>query len=291
MRRNTRQEVFGPRRPGRTRDGIVDLATIAGLALAWGALLTALILEGGHPADLVLVSPLVLVLGGTLGATCVTVSLEEIRRLPTYLRLGLRAPLMDPLAVVNTMVDFARRARQEGILGLEASARRLENRFMRRGIELVVDGTPSELIREILETDIAAMLQRHRRGADLMATAGGFAPTMGIIGTVMGLIHMLKSLSEPGKMGPAIAAAFLATLYGVMLANLFFLPISNKLRYRSEQEAAIYEMIIEGVLAIQSGDNPRMVQMKMLAFLSPELQNRAARLREENPREMERRAA
>ncbi len=269
----------------------MDLATLAGLALAWGALLTALILEGGHPADLVLVSPAVLVLGGTLGATCVTVSLEEIRRLPTYIRLGLRAPVMDAPAVVDTMVDFARRARKEGVLGLEASTRRLENRFMRRGIELVVDGTPSELIREILETDIASMLQRHRRGAEMMATAGGFAPTMGIIGTVMGLIHMLKSLSEPGKMGPAIAAAFLATLYGVMLANLFFLPISNKLRYRSEQEAAICEMIIEGVLAIQSGDNPRTVQMKMLAFLSPEMQGRVVRLREDTVREQERRAA
>ena len=291
MRREARLEVLEPRRPGGRRGGTMDLATVAGLALAWGALLTALILEGGHPADLVLVSPLVLVVGGTLGATCVTVSLEEIRRLPAYVRLGLVSPRMDPLAVVNTMVDFARRARQEGVLGLETSARRLDNRFMRKGIELVVDGTPSELIREILETDIASMLQRHRRGAEMLATAGGLAPTMGIIGTVMGLIHMLKSLSEPGKMGPAIAAAFLATLYGVMLANLFLLPLANKLRYRSEQEAAVCEMIIEGVLAIQSGDNPRIVQMKMLAFLSPELQSRAGRLRDESTREAGIRAA
>ncbi len=252
----------------------MDLATILGLIVAWGALLAALLLEGGSASDLVLLSPAVLVIGGTLGATCVTVSLEEMKKLPTYLRLGFSSPSLDPVALVNTLVDFARRARREGVLGLEESARRLDNRFVQRGIELVVDGTPSELIREILETEVAAMLQRHKRGAELMATAGGFAPTMGIIGTVMGLIHMLKSLSEPGKMGPAIAAAFLATLYGVMIANLLFLPIGNKLKLRSEEEATIYEMVIEGILAIQSGDNPRIVQTRMLAFMPPSLHSR-----------------
>lgn len=269
----------------------MDLATILGLIVAWGALLAALLLEGGSASDLVLLSPAVLVIGGTLGATCVTVSLEEMRKLPTYLRLGCSAPTLDPVALVNTLVDFARRARREGVLGLEDSARRLDNRFVQRGIELVVDGTPSELIREILETEVAAMLQRHKRGAELMATAGGFAPTMGIIGTVMGLIHMLKSLSEPGKMGPAIAAAFLATLYGVMIANLLFLPIGNKLRLRSEEEATIYEMVIEGILAIQSGDNPRIVQTRMLAFLPPSMHSRVISVSEGNGADSGRMAA
>lgn len=254
----------------------MDPATVLGLIFAWGALLLSLILEGGAPGDLVLLSPAVLVLGGTLGATCITVSIREILKLPRYVRIGLSGATSDPAPYVHAIVELAKQARADGILGLEKGTERLENKFLRRGIELVVDGVPSELIREVLETEIAAMMQRHRLGSEMMTTAGGFAPTMGIIGTIIGLINVLKSMSEPGRMGPAIAAAFLATLYGVVLANMLFLPIANKLKMRSRQEAALYEMTIEGVLAIQSGDNPRLVELKMLAFLPPELREKIA---------------
>ncbi len=269
----------------------MDLATVIGLLVAWGALLASLMLEGGKPADLVLLSPFVLVIGGTLGATCITVSMREMALLPSFIKAGLSGKSPDPGEAVELVTKFARLARREGVLGLESEARNLDNRFLRQGLELVVDGVPSELIREILETEVAAMMQRHRQGADMMAAAGGYAPTMGIIGTVMGLINMLKSLSEPGKMGPAIAAAFLATLYGVMIANLFFLPIGNKLRYLSQQEAAIYEMMIEGLLAIQSGDNPRIVEMKMVAFLPPSMRQGLEGHEHESLRSERRRAA
>ncbi len=133
---------------------------------------------------------------------------------------------------------------------------------MRKGIQLVVDGTPSVIVREILETEIVAMQERHKVGETIFTTLGGFSPTLGIIGTVMGLISMLAKLNEPGKMGHAIAAAFTATLYGVALANLAYLPIAAKLRTKTAEEVVAYEMIIEGVLSIQAGDNPRIVETR-----------------------------
>lgn len=258
----------------------MDLATIIGLVAAWGALLTALLLEGGQLGDLWLLAPAVLVFGGTLGATCITVSLDQMKKLPVYIKLGLTSEDTDPRETIKRLGACARKARRDGLLGLESELAKTDNRFLRQGLELVVDGTPPELIREILETEVAAMMGRHKQGADMMATAGGFAPTMGIIGTVMGLIHMLKSLNEPSRMGPAIAAAFLATLYGVMVANMFFLPISNKLKLRSHQEAILYEMMIEGLLAIATGEGPRVVERKMLSYLPPELRGKGVRLAE-----------
>ena len=176
--------------------------------------------------------------------------------------------------LTKTVVEFARKARKEGILALDRDCANIEDRFLKKGMQLIVDGTPSELVREVLETEIVAMQERHKAGETVFATAGGFAPTLGIIGTVMGLIGMLAKLSDPGKMGPAIASAFIATLYGVGLANLFLLPIGSKLKAKTTDEVVTYEMIIEGVLSIQAGDTPRIVEMKMLAFLPPHLRGR-----------------
>jgi chemotaxis protein MotA len=169
------------------------------------------------------------------------------------------------------VVGFARLARKDGILALERQSRRVDNKFLKMGMRLVVDGTPSEMVREILETEIVSLQERHKVGEQMFSTMGGYAPTLGIIGTVIGLIHMLNSLNEPAKMGPAIASAFIATLYGVALANLVFLPIGAKLKARTTEEIIAYDMMLEGILSIQAGDNPRMVEQKMLAFLPPKL--------------------
>jgi chemotaxis protein MotA len=133
----------------------------------------------------------------------------------------------------------------------------------------VVDGVPSEMVREIMETEIASLQERHKVGERLFASMGGFAPTLGIIGTVMGLIHMLSGATDASKIGPAVASAFTATLYGVALANLVFLPISAKLKARTTEEIVAYDMMLEGILSIQAGDNPRMVEQKMLAYIAP----------------------
>ncbi len=266
----------------------MDLATIIGLILAWGALFAALLIEGGKPGELFNMSAFVLVFGGTAGATIVSVSLEQILAVPKVLRQALFGRTTDMREVTQTVVDFARKARKDGILALEPECSRIEDKFLRKGMQLVIDGTPSELVREVLETEIVAMQERHKAGETVFATAGGFAPTLGIIGTVMGLINMLARLSEPGKMGPAIAAAFIATLYGVALANLLFLPIGSKLKSKTTDEVVTYEMIVEGVLSIQAGETPRIVEMKMTAFLPPKLREKTAA--ESDKRELRRAA-
>jgi len=249
----------------------MDLATIIGLLVAWGALVTALFMEGGRIADLANPSAFVIVVGGTLGATTIAFSVRHLANVPMIVRNVFFSQENDLPRIIRIVVDFARKARKEGILTLEEDARNLDNKFLQTGVQLVVDGTPSEMVREILETEIVALQERHKIGQSIFNTMGGFAPTLGIIGTVMGLIHMLSSLSQPGKMGPAIAAAFVATLYGVAFANLVFLPIGTKLKSRTTEEIIAYDMIVEGILSIQAGDNPRMVESKMLAYLPPKL--------------------
>lgn len=255
----------------------MDLATILGLILAWGAVLGALFIERGRPSELVNLSALLLVLGGTAGATILSVSMEQILAVPRVLRKALFGQTTDMRAVVQTVVSFARKARKDGILALEPECNLIEDKFLNKGMQLVIDGTPSELVREVLETEIVAMQERHKAGETVFATAGGFAPTLGIIGTVMGLINMLARLSDPGKMGPAIASAFIATLYGVALANLLLLPIGSKLKAKTTDEVVTYEMIIEGVMSIQAGETPRIVEMKMTAFLPPKLRERTGK--------------
>lgn len=247
----------------------MDSATILGLLLAWGALLVALFMEGGKLHDLLNPSALVLVIGGTLGATIVSFSLKQILGLPNIVRAAFLSKETDLTQTISTIVSFARTARNDGILALENESKHISNKFLKTGIRLVVDGVPSEMVREILETEIVSLQERHKVGESIFATMGGFSPTLGIIGTVMGLIHMLSSLDEPGKMGPAIAAAFIATLYGVAFANLVFIPIGSKLKARTTEEIIAYDMMVEGILSIQAGDNPMMVEAKMIAFLSP----------------------
>jgi len=249
----------------------MDLATLIGLIVGWGALLVAVILEGGELHGLMNLSAFVLVMGGTLGATMISFPLAKMLRMAPVMKNAFFAKAENPADVVRQLVDFARKARREGILALEEEARQLDNRVLKTGIQLIVDGTPEEVVRTILETEVLAMQERHKEGANVFNTMGGYAPTMGVIGTVMGLVHMLSNLSEPEKMGPMIAAAFIATLYGVSIANLVFLPVGQKLKARTTEEVATYEMMVEGILSIQAGDNPRIVEAKMMAFCPPRL--------------------
>ncbi|MCE5314757.1 MAG: flagellar motor protein [Armatimonadota bacterium] len=249
----------------------MDLATILGLAMAWGAVFISLSLEGGKLADLFNVSAFVLVVLGTIGATVIGTSMKTLATIPSIVKSALVINDLDQVEVIDAMVGFAKIARREGVLALEEAANKISNRFMRKGIELVVDGTPSVMVREILETEIVAMQERHKVGETIFSTLGGFSPTLGIIGTVMGLISMLAKLNEPGSMGHAIAAAFVATLYGVGFANLIYLPIAGKLKSKTADEVLAYEMVIEGVMSIQSGDNPRIVETRMMAYLPPAL--------------------
>jgi len=249
----------------------MDQATVIGLLLAWGALVGSLLMEGGDPRALVNIPAALLVFGGTLGAATISFRLNQIMGIPDILRKAFSAKEEDVPGTIKRLVGFADRARREGLLSLEEEAARTPDEFLQRAIRLAVDGTDPEFIREILSTEVHFLEVRHKAGESIFTTMGGFAPTLGIIGTVMGLIHMLANLSDPGKMGPLIAGAFIATLYGVSSANLIFLPIGNKLKSRSADEVLVREIMIEGILAVQAGDNPRLVEDKLKAFLAPKL--------------------
>ena len=248
----------------------MDLATIIGMLLAWGALIGALLMEGGDLKSLVNLPAALLVFGGTLGAATISFRMNQIAGIPNILAQVFTEDTQDIGDVIALLVRFAERARREGLLSLETEAKQINDDFLKRGLRLVTDGIDPETIREMLTTELHFLQMRHRNGENVFSTLGGFAPTLGIIGTVMGLIHMLANLSDPAKMGPLIAGAFIATLYGVSSANLIFLPISNKLKARSADEIVIREIMIEGLLAIQAGANPRLVEEKLKAYLAPQ---------------------
>ena len=249
----------------------MDLATVIGLLVAWGALIGSLLMEGGDARALINLPAALLVFGGTLGAATVSFRMSQIMGLPDVIKQAFNEQTHNPVEVIRLLVRFAERARREGLLTLEAEAQRIQDPFLEKGVRLAIDGTDPEVLRDILTTEVHFLQSRHKTGENIFTTLGGFAPTLGIIGTVMGLIHMLANLSDPGKMGPLIAGAFIATLYGVSSANLLFLPIANKLKGRSQEEVLVREVMIEGILAIQSGDNPRIVDEKLRAFLAPRL--------------------
>jgi chemotaxis protein MotA len=251
----------------------LDIATVIGLVLGWGGLLLSLLIEAHFDvAELAAYAnfPGLLIIGlGTAGATIVSFTMEDIKNLVPIIRNAFVSKGFDPVNVVTTLVGYAGKARREGLLGLEEDIQTIEEPFLKKGLQLVVDGTDMEMIREILETDTAYMQSRHKNGVDMMTAAGGFAPTLGIIGAVAGLISALGTVSDASKLTGAIAVAFTATFYGIGFANLIFLPLGGKLALRSKQEAFVRELTLVGVLAISAGDNPRIVEEKMKAFLSP----------------------
>jgi len=253
---------------------------VLGITLGWGAFLAAVLWEGGFASLRAFWNPpaFVLVVGGTLGATVLSYPGERLRTLPGVLRRAFLLPDGsavqgsgdDRPALVAILVNLAEKARREGLLSLEDDARRAPDPILAKGIRLLIDGTDENLIREILETEIGCRERRHAEGAGLLLALGGFAPTLGVIGTVAGLVFMLLDMGDPAGMGRKISSAFIATLYGVSLANLLFLPLGNKLRRRAEAEAARADLIVAGLLAIGAGDNPRLVEDKLRAFLPPD---------------------
>jgi chemotaxis protein MotA len=247
----------------------MDPASFVGIGIALFALMVGMIMDGGSPAALIAPSAILLTFGGTLGAATAGMLMSDAKMLPKILKIALLTKVTPPDESVAVVVSFAEKARRQGLLALEEEARQIDDTFLRKGIEMAVDGADPEEIRDILEQDLDAMKARHRAGAKFFADMAGFAPTMGIIGTVMGLLHVLQNLSTPATLGPMIAAAFTATLWGVMQANVFWLPLSNRLKRASEMEVRRMELILEGVIAIQSGANPRVVEQRLLSYLSP----------------------
>ena len=256
----------------------MDFATIIGLLLALAAL-TLAALMGGVDARIIFAryEAFILVFFGTAGATMVSYPLKTFLR---GITLGLRTAFTEPVyherEVIATLVSFAEKARREGLLALENEAAALEDDFMRKGIQLVIDGRDTDIIRKILETEIQFVQERNSKAEGVFMTMGGFSPTLGIIGTVLGLIAMLKALGSlsgstnvAGELGVATAQAFVATFFGIALANLVWIPLASKIKERAGEQLLLREIMVEGILSIQAGDNPRLLEEKLHAFLDP----------------------
>jgi chemotaxis protein MotA len=244
-------------------------ATLIGIIIATVGLLGGAFLEGTKPMALFNVPAIVIVIGGTLGVCLASVGMESMKRVPALIKMSFNVEPSDPGPKVGEIVRYADRARRDGLLALEEELESIDDEYLKKGLQLVVDGTDPDLVREILEAEIEGMSTRHKEAGEPFEKAGGFAPTMGIIGTVMGLVHVLENLSNPAILGPAIAGAFIATLIGVASANVFYLPVSYRLKAMSRAEAEERALLLEGILAIQAGDNPRIVAEKLLSFIPP----------------------
>src|SRR3954447_25729485 len=244
-------------------------ATAIGMGAAVLGLLVGSTMEGTSPAAFLNIPAMLIVFVGTFGATLAGSTMERIKLIPTLYKKAISPDKPDLSSQLELLVSFAERARREGLLALDDEVAELDDPFTKKGLQLVVDGTDPELVREILENEIDGMSSRHHQGSVPFEKAGGLAPTLGIIGTVMGLVHVLQNLSQPATLGPAISGAFIATLYGVASANLIFLPTANKLKLLSTEEQELRTMTLEGILAIQAGDNPRVVADKLLSFIPP----------------------
>ena len=250
-----------------------------GIAGAFSALLLSVLMEGGNPAAFISIPAFIVVFGGTAAATAASSRPENFMSIPKLAVLALKGQEVDMETSAQQMIRLAEKARREGLLALENDLRSIDDAYLRKGLQLIVDGAPSELVEEVLQAEMDVMGMRHGRGANVFTIAGGFAPTLGILGTVLSLVHVLSNLSSPGELGHAIAGAFLATLYGVGSANLIFLPIGNKLKSMSEDESDRRAMLLEAILSIQAGGNPRLLGEKLEAFLPPDRREKAQPLR------------
>ena len=247
----------------------MNIGTLAGVVAAFGCILLSVTLEGGHLGAFFNVPAFLIVFGGTFGATLVSAPMPTVMTAMKASVKVVKGRPPDPVDSVATLVRLAQKARVDGVLSLESELAAVDDAFLRKGVVLVVDGNDPEVVAAVLETEITGMAARHKAVGGVFMTMGGYAPTLGVLGTVMGLIHMLAQLDNPGDMGGAIAAAFIATLYGVGSANLLFLPIGNKLEAQSKDEQHVREMVLEGILGLQAGDNPLILEERLKAFMSP----------------------
>lgn len=244
----------------------MDIATIVGIISSVGLLAVAMTMGVGVRSFLDLPSILI-VCGGTACATLVSYPLRDCLNTLSVLKKAFVSQSNAAMDVITSFIALAIKVRKEGLLSLEGDLKRIRNPFLKRGLQLLVDGLEPQAISDILATEIAVQQERHRLGADIFQTMGNFAPAFGMIGTLLGLISMLRQLDDPSSIGPSMSLALVTTFYGAILANMVFLPIAGKLRARSRSETLIMELIVQGILALCRGDNPRIIEQKLHAFL------------------------
>jgi chemotaxis protein MotA len=245
----------------------MDSATTIGVGGGLGLIVAVNVLEGGHPSSLLLLPPLLLVFGVTILVTLAGGTMADAKSALGALKRAFTGKVTPAGDVVPTVVGLADLARREGMLSLEDALKDIDDEFLVKGVSLAIDGNDPEEVRTILEGEMVAKRRSEKHAAKFFMDAGAYSPTIGIIGTVMGLVHVLENLASPEELGGLIASAFLATLWGVLSANVMWLPIGNRLKRLTELEIAQMEIVIEGVSAIQSGANPRVVEYRLTSLL------------------------
>ncbi len=248
--------------------GGLDIISLIGILISFGAILGGQFLEGGHIGSLVQVTAFIIVLGGTFGAVMLQYSLPVFLQGVKMLRWILLPPRIDYEDIIEQVISWGQTARRGGLLSLEPMLVEMEDPFMKKGLQLLVDGAEPEKLREAMEVEMYSYEEHYKMAAKVWESAGGYSPTIGILGAVMGLIHVMENLSDPSKLGGGIAVAFVATIYGVGSANLFFLPMANKLKFIIGKEMIKREMVVDGLVAIANGENPRLIETKLRGFIA-----------------------
>lgn len=246
----------------------MDVATIIGVFTAFGLVIGA-IAAGGNLGAFVDPSSLLIVVGGTIGAVLINYPLKSVLGSLRVARHAFKVGLKTPEETIAKIVDYAGKARSGGLLEIEEELKNNDDPFLVRGLQLVLDGQPPEAIKEIMETEIGYLEERHRVGAEIFSTFAMYSPALGLVGTLIGLVQMLQAMDDPSTIGPAMAVALLTTFYGAVLANMLFNPIAGKLRTRNSEEVMVRELTMTGVLAIAAGNNPRIVEQQLHAYMSP----------------------
>ncbi len=246
----------------------MDILSIMGLTLAAVAILGGQWLEGGHIASLAQLAAFTIVLGGTLAAVMVQSPWPTFLEGMRLARWVVTPPPVDPAQAITRISDWAGRARKDGMLALENEIESVADPFWRNGLQMLVDGFEPDKIGEVMQVEINAYDERHRTAAKVWESAGGYAPTIGILGAVLGLIHVMENLSDPGKLGGGIAVAFVATVYGVGSANLVFLPMASKLRTLIKRQVLLRELVVDGLVGIANGENPRLIESRLAGYFS-----------------------
>lgn len=246
----------------------VDILSLVGITLSLLAVVGGNLLEGGHTDSLIQLTAFIIVFGGTLGATMVQTPLKIFLHALTRFRWVFLPPATERLESLKKIVEWSRIVRKEGLLGLQNIAEKEKDKFIKKGLMLLVDGSEPEDIRKILEVEIDSYAAHEMQSAKVYEAMGGYSPTIGIIGAVMGLIHVMNNLADPAALGPGIAVAFVATIYGVGLANFLFLPMSNKLKTLVSDVTHYREMLLDGLVAIAEGENPRSLESKLEGYLT-----------------------
>ncbi len=256
----------------------MDPVTLLGFGVSIVALFVFMTLEGVAPMALLFLPAIILVIVATFGAAIASQTMADLKKLPTWFKMALLpGKVAPPTEQIQTLVSLAEKARKEGLLALEAQVKAIEDPFLKRGLQMGIDGTDPEELRTVLESEISAKKAEDKVAAKFMNAMGGYAPTIGILGCIVGLMNVMANLNEPSTLGPMVSAAFIATLWGVMAANFWFLPMGAKILRVSELQAAQMELLVEGIAEIQAGTSPRAVRQKLNALIPPsELAKEAA---------------